>query len=110
MITKFARLEVGLFTKPSKSDFLRVYQCLKRIYLVSIQKWWILVQGKAEPFSNHRHSVLFRGFENGENAALGRKTLFMDGHYFRPLFINASAMGLLKEGFGFFFFFGFGPR
>jgi len=26
MITKFARLEFELFTKPSKSDFLRVYQ------------------------------------------------------------------------------------
>jgi len=48
-----------------------------------------LVQGKAEPFSNHRcpagnalgvHSELFRGFENGENTALGRKTPFMDGN------------------------------
>jgi hypothetical protein len=28
MITKFARLEFELFTKPSKSDFLRVYQSL----------------------------------------------------------------------------------
>ncbi|OEU62271.1 MAG: hypothetical protein BA867_02435 [Desulfobacterales bacterium S5133MH16] len=28
MITKFARLEFELFTKPSKSDFLRVYQPL----------------------------------------------------------------------------------
>jgi hypothetical protein len=29
MITKFARLEFELFTKPSKSDFLRVHQkCL----------------------------------------------------------------------------------
>ena len=27
MITKFARLEFEFFTKPSKSDFLRVYQC-----------------------------------------------------------------------------------
>ena len=27
MITKFARLEFELFTKPSKSDFLRVHQC-----------------------------------------------------------------------------------
>jgi hypothetical protein len=26
MITKFARLEFELFTKPSKSDFLRVHQ------------------------------------------------------------------------------------
>ncbi len=26
MITKFTRLEFELFTKPSKSDFLRVYQ------------------------------------------------------------------------------------
>jgi len=26
MITKFARLEFELFTRPSKSDFLRVYQ------------------------------------------------------------------------------------
>jgi len=47
------------------------------------------VDGRPEPFSNHRcpagnalgvHSVLFRGFENGENAALGRKTLFLDGN------------------------------
>lgn len=29
--------------------------------------------------------------------------------YFRPPFINASAMGLLDEGCGFFFFFGCGP-
>jgi len=29
MITKFARLEFELFTKPSKSDFLRIYQTLK---------------------------------------------------------------------------------
>jgi hypothetical protein len=28
MITKFARLEFELFTKPSKSDFLRVHQIL----------------------------------------------------------------------------------
>jgi len=28
MITKFARLEFELFTKPSKSDFLRVHQNL----------------------------------------------------------------------------------
>jgi hypothetical protein len=28
MITKFARLEFELFTKPSKSDFLRVHQML----------------------------------------------------------------------------------
>jgi len=28
MITKFARLEFELFTKPSKSDFLRVHQVL----------------------------------------------------------------------------------
>ena len=28
MITKFARLEFELFTKPSKSDFLRVNQSL----------------------------------------------------------------------------------
>jgi len=28
MITKFARLEFELFTKPSKSDFLRVHHCL----------------------------------------------------------------------------------
>jgi hypothetical protein len=26
MITKFARLDIELFTKPSKSDFLRVHQ------------------------------------------------------------------------------------
>jgi len=26
MITKFARLEFELFTKPSKSDFLRIHQ------------------------------------------------------------------------------------
>jgi len=26
MITKFARLEFELFTKPSKTEFLRVYQ------------------------------------------------------------------------------------
>jgi len=30
MITKFARLEFELFTKPSTSDFLRVHQNLKR--------------------------------------------------------------------------------
>jgi hypothetical protein len=30
MITKFARLEFELFTKPSKSDFLRVHQTLER--------------------------------------------------------------------------------
>jgi hypothetical protein len=30
MITKFARLEFELFTKLSKSDFLRVYQNLKQ--------------------------------------------------------------------------------
>jgi len=29
MITKFARLEFELFTKPSKSDFLRVHQILE---------------------------------------------------------------------------------
>jgi hypothetical protein len=29
MITKFARLEFELFTRPSKSDFLRVYQKLE---------------------------------------------------------------------------------
>ena len=28
MITKFARLEFELFTKPSKSDFLRIHQVL----------------------------------------------------------------------------------
>jgi hypothetical protein len=28
MITKFARLEFELFTKPSKLDFLQVYQAL----------------------------------------------------------------------------------
>jgi len=28
MITKFARLEFELFTKPSQSDFLRVHQFL----------------------------------------------------------------------------------
>jgi len=28
MITKFARLEFELFTKPSKSDFLRVHHIL----------------------------------------------------------------------------------
>ena len=76
-------------------------------------------QGKAEPFSNHRcpagnalgvHNALFRGFENSENAAMGRKTPFLDGHYFRPLLINASAMGPLNDGFGFFFFLGLGLR
>jgi len=30
MITKFARLEFELFTKPSKSDFLRVHQHYKK--------------------------------------------------------------------------------
>ena len=37
MITKFARLEFELFTKPSKSDFLRVHQPLlmKNIFLGS---------------------------------------------------------------------------
>jgi len=28
MITKFARLEFELFTKPSKSDFLQIHQIL----------------------------------------------------------------------------------
>ncbi|MGD8894151.1 MAG: hypothetical protein PVF94_14065 [Desulfobacterales bacterium] len=30
MITKFARLEFELFTKPSKSDFLRIHQYLNQ--------------------------------------------------------------------------------
>jgi len=31
MITKFARLEFELFTKPSKSDFLRVHHFLESL-------------------------------------------------------------------------------
>jgi hypothetical protein len=34
MITKFARLEFELFTKPSKSDFLRVHQIWKGILFI----------------------------------------------------------------------------
>jgi len=33
MITKFARLEFELFTKPSKLDFLRVHQNLLRDFI-----------------------------------------------------------------------------
>jgi hypothetical protein len=33
MITKLARLEFELFTKPSKSDFLRVYHLYRRLNL-----------------------------------------------------------------------------
>jgi len=32
MITKFARLKFELFTKPPKSDFLRVHQCSFTLY------------------------------------------------------------------------------
>jgi len=31
VIAKFARLEFELFTRPSKSDFLRVYQYIKAV-------------------------------------------------------------------------------
>jgi hypothetical protein len=33
MITKFARLEFELFTKPSKSDFLRIHQFLPATFV-----------------------------------------------------------------------------
>ncbi len=35
MITKFARLEFELFTKPSKSDFLRIHQIMQNLFLLT---------------------------------------------------------------------------
>jgi len=46
MITKFARLEFELVTKPSKSDFLRVHQgfvSVKNIILCILLKTCIIV-------------------------------------------------------------------
>jgi hypothetical protein len=43
MITKFARLEFELFTKPSKSDFLRVHQ--NSGFVKTVAKMLILKNG-----------------------------------------------------------------
>ena len=40
MITKFARLEFELFTKPSKSDFLRVHLICYSKEVVCQGLWW----------------------------------------------------------------------
>jgi hypothetical protein len=38
MITKFARLEFELFTKPSKLDFLQVHQALKELKVKRVER------------------------------------------------------------------------
>ena len=50
MITKLARLEFELFTKPSKSDFLRVHQN-------SIEKISILLVSDYHLLSYNFHSI-----------------------------------------------------
>jgi len=43
MITKFARLEFELFTKPSKSDFLRVHQnSIEKISILLVSDTYLL--------------------------------------------------------------------
>jgi len=53
MITKFARLEFELFTKPSKSDFLQIHQILSvnNNDKDCIRLWEFIFQGVTAMFS-----------------------------------------------------------
>jgi hypothetical protein len=47
---------------------------------VSIQKWWISAQAKAAAISQPQAQPTPR-IAKSENAGMGRKMPFMDGHY-----------------------------
>ena len=50
------------------------------IYLVSIRKWWISARAKAAVISHAAGKSTLR-MAKSENAGMGRKMPFMDGHY-----------------------------
>jgi len=71
MITKFARLEFELFTKPSKSDFLRVHHFWDGYELATAFISWFL-----------QHPTRFSSGQTHLDANTGR--MLHDGEYLFP--------------------------
>jgi hypothetical protein len=109
MITKFARLEFELFTKPSKLDFLRVHQCWVGIYftgridilgkniehdLVDFQKSFSGNASSAKYLAQKRCSDGFTGPRRGSrNMVFVEKTILgCPSLWFRKFSINSGCI------------------